>query len=176
MAARANHSVLSAPLELCKGEHKFCLSNVACKANETEDNLLVTAWFQLDLTDTASLPAHLSIYHALSALREACEPCFHFPTSDHLAFPDLSFRAVAKLSSNLSFYHREQCRAAAEHRTAACRSALSEAVISRMPAPPSGLQSQHTQAFTELLSQNLLDGSEVLTYGPGFNSKIQSCL
>lgn len=52
----------------------------------------------------------------------------------------------------------------------------SQAGSSSMHAPPSGSQSQDTQAFTELLSQDLLDGGEVLTYGPGFSSKIQSCL
>lgn len=45
-----------------------------------------------------------------------------------------------------------------------------------MHAPPSGSQSQDTQVYTELLSQDLLDGSKVLTYGPGFSSKIQSRL
>ena len=103
-------------------------------------------------------------------------PGSHFPTSDHLAFLTLYFRAVPKPSRNLSFYHREQCRAPAEPRAVASRPAPSQAGSSSLHAPPSGSHSQDAQAFAELLSQDFLDGSGVLTYGPGFSSKIQSCL
>lgn len=40
-----------------------------------------------------------------------------------------------------------------------------QAGSSGVPTPPSGSQPQDMQPFTKLLSQDLLDGGELLTYG-----------